>query len=102
MPSTIADDIGPRGSGRTTAQIRRAPAGALMITPHIGYSRDIARRLDRGDIKFVSLDTAKARGWDRTRGIRGSDAVMLDHACWQFMSKAEREYFYQLQNINQW
>lgn len=102
MPSTMADDTGARGSGRTTAQIRRAPVGAFIVTPHLHYSRDLAMREGRADIKFVSLDSAKAHGWSRTRGVRGADMVMLDHACWQFMTRAERAEFFALQSVFEW
>lgn len=105
MPSSIDDDDGDRRSGRTTAQIKRAPPNALMITPngpHIGVSRHLAVGLGRGDIKFVSLGMAKASGWQRTRGLRGTDAVMLDHACWRFMSQADREEFLELQAAFGW
>lgn len=102
MPSTMADDFGARGSGRTTAQMRRAPEGALMVTLNRSYSRQLAMREGRGDIRFVSLDSAKAHGWSCMQGIRGADMVILDHACWQFMTRAERAKFLELQSVFEW
>lgn len=105
MTSRPEDDLGLRGSGRTTSQIKRAPRGALIITHtrgHIHYARHIARSIGRHDVQFVSLDTAKERGWQRTRGLFGTDAVILDHACWQFMTRAEKDRFIELQNAYRW
>jgi len=76
-----------------------------MVTPnarHCDYSRHLAIGLGRLDVQFASLDTITRNGWERTRGLWGTDAVMLDHACWHFMSKAEREEFYHLQAAYGW
>ena len=105
MPSTNADDDGNRGTGRTTAQMKRAPQRALIVVPNLPftrYAKDLAFKIGRNDLQFISLESAKRYGWQRTRGLRGRDAVMLDHACWHFMNTTEREEFSELQHAYEW
>lgn len=105
MPSTIADDDGERGTGRTTRQIASAKQGALFVVLNsrmIDYTKLLAFERGRTDLKIVSLETASRHGWERTRGLRGKNAVVLDHACWQQMSRTTRQEFLELQHAYEW
>lgn len=75
-------DESQRGNGFTTAQMKRAPQGALYIWPvhgSISYAKDLARRLGREDLEIVSPSVLDQRG-ERLRGRRLS-GIVLDHAC---------------------
>lgn len=105
MPSLPHDDSGLRATGRTTAQIKSAAKGATYIMPSMracSYYRDIAADRKRPDIKFIGLESAKVTGWARLRGIRGLGAVVLDHACWNFMEKSEWSEFLEHQAAYGW
>lgn len=82
-------DDSQRGNGFTTAQIKRAPLGALYIWPthaSIGYAKDLARKLGRADLEIVSPSVLDYRG-QRLHGRRLS-GIVLDHAC----EPTEEEY----------
>lgn len=75
-------DDSQRGNGFTTAQMKRAPQGALYIWPvhqSIGYAKDLAQTLGREDLEIVSPLVLDRRG-ERLRGRRLS-GIVLDHAC---------------------
>ena len=75
-------DDSQRGNGFTTAQMRRAPQGALYIWPvhsSIGYARDLARELGRDDLVIFPPSVLEHRG-ELLRGCIFSGLV-LDHAC---------------------
>lgn len=65
-----------RGSGRTTAQMRRAPANAVFIwcNVHLDYPRRLAKRLGRDDLTVVSPSWLLNDSWGISR------EVVLDHA----------------------
>jgi hypothetical protein len=72
-----------RGTGRTTRQIKEAPERAIYVWPvrnSMGYARDLAHRLGRDDLHFVSLETylRVALGF--------SVPVVIDHATWEHAS----------------
>lgn len=67
-----------RGEGATSRAMNAAPKGAhyVWVNEHLGYPKDLARRLGRADLVIVSP------GWfqgDRWRGIQFK-AIVLDHA----------------------
>ena len=67
-----------RGTGITTRQLRDAPHGAyyVWVSGQVGYVKDLAVRLGRSDLVFISPDDA-ARGYV----LRGSrHPVVVDHA----------------------
>lgn len=68
---------GPRGSGRTTRQMQRAPKDAFYIVPGVReYYRDLADKMDRRDLRIhgqVVLDSHYLNGYTVT--------VVIDHAC---------------------
>jgi hypothetical protein len=67
------------GSGRTTAQLRDAPPGALFVwcEDSVTYPRMLARQLGRFDIKVIGLSVF-CDGGEAVRGMRC--AVVVDHA----------------------
>ncbi len=67
--------IDMRGTGRTTEQIKSAPAGAVFISgAEVGYTRELARVLGRTDIQvYPRMDP-------NHYGLKGLDVpVVLDH-----------------------
>jgi len=75
-------DVSQRGNGFTTAQMQRAPRGAVYVWPvheSLGYAKDLARSLGRGDIEVVGPSVLE-RGGERLRGRRLT-GIVLDHAC---------------------
>lgn len=69
-----------RGEGATTRQMQAAPQGAVFVwvNHHLDYPKDLARKLDRMDLKIMSpghaFDDHHLRG-------RRFPAIILDHAC---------------------
>ena len=75
-------DESQRRNGFTTAQMKRAPQGALYIWPvhgSISYAKDLAQQLGREDLEIVSPSVLDQRG-ERLRGRRLT-GIVLDHAC---------------------
>ena len=72
-----------RGSGRTTRQILGAPEFAIYIAPTNQAAemfRTMARKLNRGDLEFVSIGRVNAEYF---KG-RDFSVVVIDHACYDF------------------
>jgi hypothetical protein len=67
-----------RGAGRTTRQLELLPQGALFVWCNgaLGYPRDLARKLNRTDIRIISPNGLFDPG---LRGVEWS-AIDLDHA----------------------
>lgn len=65
-----------RDTGRTTKQLREAPAGAAYIVAGetVDYTRSIALQIGRGDLRFY---TSRAIEEQRLIGIAN---VVVDHA----------------------
>jgi len=66
----------PRGTGRTSAQMREAPADATFVwcNGHLDYPRILAKRLGRDDLVIVGPNDGRAE--DRGTGR----AIVRDHA----------------------
>jgi len=70
---------GDRGTGRTTAQIRSAPHGAIFVCCHSAakdYTRRLAKDLGRDDLTIVEPSWLD-HGW-MGKVISG---LVVDHAC---------------------
>ena len=105
MTSSISDDFGDRGSGRTTRQLRGTAEHGVYIVLNVAmrrYTEHLARSVGRADVRVMLLETASSYGWEKLRGVRGLNAVTLDHACWRFMTKQERSGFLQRQAAGEW
>lgn len=74
-------DTGGRQSGRTTRQMREAPAGAIFLwgNKHKDYARALARHLGRGDLVIVG-PAALADGGRYL--ITANADLVVDHAAW--------------------
>ncbi len=73
-------DFSYRGTGRTTCQMLAAPRGAIYVCVHEQdarwYSRHLAHKLGRGDLKLVGPHWLEHH-W-QGRELTG---LVLDHAC---------------------
>lgn len=74
------------GSGKTTAQIKSAPQGALFIwhSPDTGYARRLAAYLGRGDLEFSGPSVLDGGG-RRIHGRRLS-GIVVDHQAYIMLS----------------
>lgn len=70
-----------RGTGRTTAQMRAAPQGALFIwcNEHTDYPKRLARQLGRTDLVIEPASVLDSGNYRRLLGRKFSD-IVLDHA----------------------
>jgi hypothetical protein len=74
-----------RGTGRTTAQMKAAPEGAVFIwcNSHLHYPRALAQDLGRRDLLIRSPE------WLEGDGLRSfREEIVLDHA----VSLTRRQY----------
>lgn len=81
--------IEERGTGRTTKQMREAPAGAVFVwnNDHLEYPRHVARVIGRPDLKIIG-----PRGLDRIRPPLAG--IVVDHAA--SLSHQQHALFMQL------
>lgn len=66
-----------RGSGRTTKQMEEAPIASVFVWPvprSIGYAKDLAAYLGRGDLDIIPPD-----GLERLKGTKRR-SIIVDHA----------------------
>lgn len=81
----MAVDHGGRGSGRTSAQLRALPDGAIFLVAHrpmADYCRALLRHLGRDprSITFVTAGLSRAAMFGRRVGCWGVDHAYLDVA----------------------
>lgn len=79
-----------RNTGWTSLQIRNAPRGAVFVwcNNHLGYVRDLARHLDRGDLEIVGLDALDVSSRLMGRNLSG---IVLDHAALEKLSPRQQK-----------
>jgi hypothetical protein len=84
-----------RGTGRTTRQLELLPQGALFVWCNgaLDYPRDLARKLNRTDIRIISPNGLFDPG---LRGVEWS-AIDLDHAA--HLNERQRD---QLDRLRGW
>jgi len=66
-----------RGTGRTTAQMKAAPKGAIFVwcNPCLNYPRQLAKGLDRIDLVIIPPSLLEEHRW---KGLRLTGLV-VDH-----------------------
>ena len=90
---------GHRGSGRTHRQIVAAPLGALFVCLNracVDYSKDIARKVNRPDLKF---DTMRVLDDGGVRLLGLDLPIVLDHACFDHMTTPQWEAWREWQAV---
>lgn len=83
-------DDSTRGTGRSTRQMQAAPIGAHVVVLHqihVAYSRRLAERIGREDLKIVPLTFLDDNRW---RGLKFA-GLIVDHACFEYPAIGERE-----------
>lgn len=75
-----------RQSGRTSAQMKKAPRGAYYVWPNkaLNYPRALAKHLKRTDLKIVSPLFFGYKG----RGAGLKVKIIIDHNCLLSVSQA--------------
>lgn len=77
-----------RGSGRTTVQMKEAPADAVFVWPAArsrGYAQALTRHLERLDLEIVTPSA-----FDPPHQFRGRRCyLVIDHAVWDHATPAQ-------------